>query len=347
MNLKNILAIVIAIVIIILVVWWFSSQKEATPTDEISVLFGDLKTETGIDFSDIEDVEFIWQTKDGEIPIQGKGFKAKGILNEDEQGVESFFKDNGFEVDVYNIAAGTIGWLTGYRKDRIVCIVLGSLWLDDEGMPLQTGEMDIEVQCGESEESLEPLFTTEESIKELFAGKYNKKVSAVSLDITKETEDYARGSVTFLDEGPLGIGGIFLATKIDGEWMLVFDGNGSFSCEMLRDYNFPEDMMEGCAEEMEPMLDIKDGSEFFIVLKSNPTTGFQWDFDSDSDFLELVEQKYVPDSTDPMLVGGGGKDYFKFKALKSGITEITFSYLRPWEGEESIIEERIYQIGIE
>jgi len=369
MSFKNILITIILIIIVVLVGWWLVTKYKPPvieDKDEITTLLTELKGETGIDFSDIKDFEFIWQTKDGEIPVQGRGFEASRISDEEFRSIGTFFTNKEFESDVYNIAAGTISGMVGYKlssgenqKESIVCHFIAGV----TGYKEATGEpaspdasqggwippepelKDVEIKCGKAEIPEEPVIV-EDIIKKVFAEKYDKKVSAVSLNITEETGNYARGGVTFLDEGFLGIGGLFLATKINGEWMLVFDGNGSFSCDMLRDYDFPEDMMEGCAEDMEPMLNIKNGSDFYITLKSNPTTGYQWSVDFDSDFLELVDNKYIPDSDDPMLVGGGGKDYFRFKALKSGITEIKFFYARPWESVQPM-EEKNYRIGID
>ncbi len=370
MNLKNIIIAIILIIIVVLVGWWLVTKYKPPvieEKDEITTLLTELKSETGINFSDIEDVEFIWQTKDGEIPVQGRGFEASRISDEEFRSIGTFFTNKEFESDVYNVAAGTVSGMVGYKKEetrldsarQVVCHFIAGT----AGYKEATGEpaspdasqggwippepelKDVEIKCGKAEIPEEPVIV-EDLIKKVFAEKYSKKISAVSLNISKETENYARGGVTFLDEGFLGIGGLFLATKINGEWMLVFDGNGSFSCDMLRDYNFPEDMMEGCAEDMESMLDIKNGSDFYITLKSNPTTGYQWSVDFDSNFLELVDNKYVPDSDDPMLVGGSGKDYFKFKTLKSGTSEIKFFYARPWESVQPI-EEKVYSIGID
>jgi len=41
----------------------------------------------------------------------------------------------------------------------------------------------------------------------------------------------------------------FFAAKQTNEWKIVFDGNGSISCKVLEDNNFPEDMQEGCFKE--------------------------------------------------------------------------------------------------
>jgi len=71
------------------------------------------------------------------------------------------------------------------------------------------------------------------------------------------------------------------------------------------------------------------GEEFHIVLKGNPTTGYEWIADYDPQYIELVNQKYIPNNLNSC--GSGGIYIFTFKALKTGNTDIGMKYLRPWE----------------
>ena len=84
--------------------------------------------------------------------------------------------------------------------------------------------------------------------------------------------------------------------------------------------------------------------EFIIALDSNPTTGYDWEESHDGDMLSLVEKKYRPDEKAPGLVGAGGTQYFQFKALKKGKSEITVTYKRPWE--EDIAEQKVFNVDI-
>lgn len=81
-----------------------------------------------------------------------------------------------------------------------------------------------------------------EEIKDLFVKKYPKYAKTLSISVDKETANYARGSVSFENGAP---GGIFLATKIDGKWQIVFDGNGQISCNLSK-YGFPSEMLSDC-----------------------------------------------------------------------------------------------------
>ncbi|MBZ9569892.1 protease inhibitor I42 family protein [Patescibacteria group bacterium] len=348
---KNI-AIIIAIIVVVGLGYWIYQStlipeeegKEETK-DEVSILLEDLKQETKINFSEIQPVEIKWNVNKyeeiEEVIVEGKGFEAKGISSEQYNNVELFFEDKGFEVDLYNVADATFAWLVGYKKDYIVCTIVGKIWLDEEGMPLEGDKNDVEVKCGKGDSSIEHLFSKEELIKKLFAEKYNKKVAQVNLSINQETENHVRGGIAFLPGGP-GEEGIFLAAKVDDHWELAFDGTGVISCEQVEKYNFPEDMIENCSKTQ--TIETKNGDEFSITLEANPTTGYQWELEFESDFVQLVERKYTPLS--PEKVGSGGHETFNLLALKSGKTEIVFSYLRSWE-DKPPIESRFYEIIIE
>ena len=79
----------------------------------------------------------------------------------------------------------------------------------------------------------------------------------------------------------------------------------------------------------EKKLSVKVNQSFDINLKSNPTTGYTWESIFDPNYIQLIDEKYIAD--DPSLIGSGGKTFIKFKALKSGDTNITFKYQRSWE----------------
>jgi len=253
--------IIIILIIVVGGAFWLSSKQEAPPIepeepeDEVVNLLENLKQETNIDFPAIEDVEFDWLVEKYQeitrIAIQGKGFEAERISDEQYRNVESFLKNKGFEADVYNAAAGTISGLDGYRKDYLVCIVVGgaSGYKEATGqwIPPEPDKKDVEVKCGKGDSSIDPIISKEEAIKRLLAQKYNKKVAEVTIRISQETENHLRGGVEFQPGGPEN-SGLFLAAKVDGNWRLVFDGQGAISCEEVTRYNFPQEMVTDCAD---------------------------------------------------------------------------------------------------
>jgi len=93
-------------------------------------------------------------------------------------------------------------------------------------------------------------------------------------------------------------------------------------------------------------IDIGVNQEFVIALGANPTTGYDWEVSLDESMLELVEKTYkLPEEAEHEVVGAGGVDYFRFKALKAGETEITLVYKRSWE--EEWIEQKVFIINID
>lgn len=95
-------------------------------------------------------------------------------------------------------------------------------------------------------------------------------------------------------------------------------------------------------------IDIGVGQEFIIALGSNPTTGFSWQASYDDTKLELVggESTYKADDEGEGVVGGGGVEYFRFKTLAAGETEVTLTYAQPWEGGD-VGETKVFTVNIE
>lgn len=85
---------------------------------------------------------------------------------------------------------------------------------------------------------------------------------------------------------------------------------------------------------------------FIIGLGSNPTTGYGWQESYDETMLEMVgEKEYEPGAeAKEGVVGAGGVEFFRFKALKKGTTEITLVYKRGWE--EEIIDKKLFTVDI-
>lgn len=94
-------------------------------------------------------------------------------------------------------------------------------------------------------------------------------------------------------------------------------------------------------------INIKANQEFVIALKANATTGFAWEAAFDESMLQLVSQDYVPDEHEEGMVGVGGIDHLRFKALKAGNTAIELTYSQPWaEGEGENDQHLIFKIEI-
>ena len=95
-------------------------------------------------------------------------------------------------------------------------------------------------------------------------------------------------------------------------------------------------------------IDIGVNQQFIIVLGSNPTTGYSWQVIYDETVLELVDGESTYEGGKEVkqgAVGAGGMEYFRFKTLKVGKTEITMVYKRSWE--EEILEQKVFTVNID
>jgi len=153
----------ITIVILVVIVWVVyqlilqSLEEEPEEKDEITNLLEELKKETGIDFSEIHDVKFKWiievDPKVKEVNVKGKGFEVTGITDEQYLVIEPFFQGKEFEIDLYNVSAGTVAGAVGYKKDDIVCLIVAGItgYKEAEGqwIPQETDKNDVDIKCGE------------------------------------------------------------------------------------------------------------------------------------------------------------------------------------------------------
>ncbi len=220
------------------------------PQDEIEKLLFNLKSQTELGFSSIKPIVFQWNAINQEEEVVGKTINGKRIelqdaSQTDESKVASYFQENGFVIDKYNLADGVTGSLAGYKKERMVCQISSLMRLNEQGLPLASGIGDLSINCAKVDFDPSPELSAELLIKKILANKYDKKVAEISLQINQQTENYLRGEVVFQPSGSEN-SGIFLAAKVGEDWELVFDGNGSFSCDLLKNYDFPEDMQTGC-----------------------------------------------------------------------------------------------------
>jgi hypothetical protein len=77
------------------------------------------------------------------------------------------------------------------------------------------------------------------AIKAAIIKKDNIK-SEFTLTISHENADYASGQISFEDGG-----GMFLAAKINGQWQIVYSGNGSIDCKTIKaKYEFTPEMLK-------------------------------------------------------------------------------------------------------
>jgi len=103
-------------------------------------------------------------------------------------------------------------------------------------------------------------------------------------------------------------------------------------------------------------LVVKRGSKFSITLSVYPSNGYGWDESFNAEHFQLLRKEFVPYNTPsdlnydipPEIVPcRSEKEIFEFLALKSGETEITFSYRRSWEKDKQPLDNKTFVIKVE
>lgn len=77
---------------------------------------------------------------------------------------------------------------------------------------------------------------------------------------------------------------------------------------------------------------MKPGDTLQVVLKSNPSTGYQWEIAAmDTTILKSIDKQYIPDKAPKHTTGSGGKSIFRFTGIKKGESNLRLIYDRPFE----------------
>ncbi len=79
----------------------------------------------------------------------------------------------------------------------------------------------------------------------------------------------------------------------------------------------------------ETQLTVVQGQLFTTWLRSNPSTGYQWQVHYNSTYVALISQAFISDPHPPGQSGVGGYDLCIFTALKAGTTTISFDKISP------------------
>jgi|GEM_PF-3311846 len=78
-------------------------------------------------------------------------------------------------------------------------------------------------------------------------------------------------------------------------------------------------------------VSVKTGDEFILKIISNHSTGYKWMEETtiDTQFLQLKLVDYIINNKN--TDGGGGYEYWHFKALNKGETVVKLKYVQPFE----------------
>ncbi|MDD4617233.1 MAG: protease inhibitor I42 family protein [Alphaproteobacteria bacterium] len=88
------------------------------------------------------------------------------------------------------------------------------------------------------------------------------------------------------------------------------------------------------------------GQTFSLSVKSNPTTGYQWQLARplDQRVVRFVSKNYVPPES--KLASAGGTDIWTFQAIGKGSVEIPLIYVRPWVKNKPPAESATFRVNV-
>lgn len=122
--------------------------------DGATTFLTEIAKATKIEFTMFDqEVIFNWRLGEKkEVEAEGAGFSAFEISDEEVRRIETYLKDQGFEVSVENVSAGTISGSTGYLRDNFACLfvfgVSGYKEAEGQWLPPEPEKKDVEIKCG-------------------------------------------------------------------------------------------------------------------------------------------------------------------------------------------------------
>ena len=83
-------------------------------------------------------------------------------------------------------------------------------------------------------------------IKEALVAKTGIASDTIDVSISQKVDTFAKGSVG--TKGEETGGGYFLAVKVSGVWIIVYNGQATPNCIAVNPYNFPTTMVPECLD---------------------------------------------------------------------------------------------------
>jgi len=114
-------------------------------------------------------------------------------------------------------------------------------------------------------------------------------------------------------------------------------------------------LLAGCRYSPEPTLTLEQsgqrvrlyaGDILTVKLESNPTTGYRWELvePADEKVLKLLDQRYEQSPVEKGLVGAGGVETWRFRAVGRGSASLKLEYIRPWE--KSVVPAKAFSLQV-
>ncbi|KAJ3361815.1 hypothetical protein GGF32_006990 [Allomyces javanicus] len=141
--------------------------------------------------------------------------------------------------------------------------------------------------------------------------------------------------------GVMGAGGVFLwemEAAVPGSALLTFGYKRAHDKQPVDTYRVQLNVRRGgnASPAINQNVNATVGDDFKIMLDSNATTGYQWEFVgpinvAPNNVVRMTSSEYQNAAAPAGMVGVGGKQIFHFVATAPGADLISFNYKRSWE----------------
>jgi predicted secreted protein len=91
---------------------------------------------------------------------------------------------------------------------------------------------------------------------------------------------------------------------------------------------------------------VAPGQEFAVVLKENPSTGYQWSYTADPAGLVSETATESFSAVPTPMAGSPVWTVWKFRADAEGEAVLTYLYYRPWEKPETAEKREVFRVKI-
>ncbi|KPK37401.1 MAG: hypothetical protein AMJ65_14635 [Phycisphaerae bacterium SG8_4] len=111
----------------------------------------------------------------------------------------------------------------------------------------------------------------------------------------------------------------------------------------------PAETVEVSEDDNAGQVELERGQILVVTLESNPSTGYSWEQaeSNQSTLMQIGEAEFRPSETsEAPMVGAGGWEIFRFRAVSAGQTPLMFLYRRPWEEGAEPLETFLLQVVI-
>jgi predicted secreted protein len=92
-------------------------------------------------------------------------------------------------------------------------------------------------------------------------------------------------------------------------------------------------------------IELARGKRITLRLEANRSAGYRWALaeSGDAGLEQIGEPFYAQEKSVP---GGGGAEYWTFRATRAGNKALRFEYRRPWERDKPAVKGLSYNINV-